>query len=115
MPGIPILKTKLTIPPARTRIVLRQRLIERIEHSFQSASGLTLLSAPAGFGKTTLICNWIGQKEMRHHVAWLSVDEGDNNPERFWGHAVAALQTILALEQGDSDQAILGTDANELF
>jgi LuxR family maltose regulon positive regulatory protein len=55
---------------------------------------LTLISAPAGFGKTTLLSEWIGSCGPRARVAWVSLDKGDNDPSRFWAYFVAALQTI---------------------
>jgi LuxR family maltose regulon positive regulatory protein len=81
--------TKLYIPPARAEWVRRPRLIGRLNEGLHR--DLTLLSAPAGFGKTTLLSTWIGQSDS--YIAWLSLDEGDNAPDRFWTHFVAALQT----------------------
>src|SRR5512143_3817714 len=86
----PILATKLYIPPLRPKVVLRPRLIERLNESLHGK--LTLISAPAGFGKTTLVSEWIAGCERP--VAWLSLDEGDNDPARFLTYLVAALQTI---------------------
>ena len=88
----PILATKLYIPPPRPKIVLRPRLIERLNEGLQRK--LTLISASAGFGKTTLVSEWIAGCERP--VAWLSLDEGDNDPTRFLTYFVAALQTIAA-------------------
>ena len=88
----PILATKLYIPPPRSKIVLRPRLIERLNEGFQRK--LTLISASAGFGKTTLVSEWVAVCERP--VAWLSLDEGDNDPTRFLTYLVAALQTIAA-------------------
>jgi LuxR family maltose regulon positive regulatory protein len=105
--------TKLHIPPVRPELVPRPRLIERLNAG--TARKLTIISAPAGFGKTTLLSEWIHQEtkgERRKNepgerslhpsscvihpsnVAWLSLDEGDNAPVRFWRYVVAALQTI---------------------
>jgi LuxR family maltose regulon positive regulatory protein len=86
----PILATKLYISPPRAKIVLRPRLIERLNEGLQRR--LTLISAPAGFGKTTLVSEWTARCERP--VAWLSLDEGDNDPSRFLSYIVAALQTI---------------------
>src|SRR5512139_2525879 len=101
----PILATKLYVPPPRPRVVLRPRLIERLNEGLQRASGVTLISASAGFGKSTLVSEWIaaltpgpspaGRGETVR-VAWLSLDEGDNDPTRFLTYLVAALQTIVA-------------------
>ena len=90
----PILATKLYIPPPRPKIVLRPRLIERLNEGLSSGRKLTLISAPAGFGKTTLVSEWVAGCERP--VAWLSLDEGDNDPTRFLTYLVAALQTIAA-------------------
>jgi len=88
----PILATKLYIPPPRSKIVLRPRLIERLNEGLSSGGKLTLISAPAGFGKTTLVSEWAAV--CQRPVAWLSLDEGDNDPIRFLTYLVSALQTI---------------------
>jgi LuxR family maltose regulon positive regulatory protein len=92
----PILATKLHIPPSRPNFVLRPRLIERLNEGMGQNLGfgrkLTLISAPAGFGKTTLISDWLYQSQVS--AAWVSLDEGDNDPTRFLAYLVAALQTI---------------------
>ena len=90
----PILATKLYIPPPRPKIVPRPRLIERLNEGLSSGRKLTLISAPAGFGKTTLVSEWVAV--CGRPVAWLSLDEGDNDPARFISYLVAALQTIKA-------------------
>ena len=102
--AVPLLTTKLYIPPLRPGLVSRPRLIERLNAALgQSrkrgfACKLILICAPAGFGKTTLLSEWIRTAGTREpsppQVAWLSLDEGDNDPIRFWRYAVAALQTI---------------------
>ncbi len=88
----PILSTKLYIPPPRSKVVLRPRLIERLNEGLHRK--LTLISASAGFGKTTLVSEWLAGCERP--AAWLSLDEGDNDPARFLTYLVAALQTIAA-------------------
>jgi len=94
----PVLATKLYIPPPRPKVVLRPRLIERLNEGLRQNQGfgrkLTLVSAPAGFGKTTLVSEWITSCERP--AAWVSLDEGDNDPTRFLAYLVAALQTIAA-------------------
>ncbi len=90
----PILATKFYIPPPRAKIVLRPRLIERLNEGVAMGRKLTLISAPAGFGKTTLVSEWIAG--CGRPVAWLSLDEGDSDPVRFISYMVAALQTIKA-------------------
>ena len=86
----PILATKLYIPPLRPHIVSRPRLIERLNEGLHRK--LILISAPAGFGKTTLVSEWV--EGCERPTAWLSLDEGDNDPARFLAYLVAALQTI---------------------
>src|SRR5919199_5951357 len=86
----PILATKLYIPRPRPNMVLRPRLIERLNEGLQRK--LTLISAPAGFGKTTLAGAWVAGCERP--AAWLSLDAGENDPTRFLAYLVAALQTI---------------------
>jgi LuxR family transcriptional regulator, maltose regulon positive regulatory protein len=84
-----ILATKLFIPPP-PRGVVRQRLLERLDDGL--GHKLTLISAPAGFGKTTLLSEWVSGCECP--VAWLSLDTGDSDPTRFLSYVVAAVQTI---------------------
>ena len=88
---MPILATKLYVPPPRSKVVLRPRLVERLNEGL--GRKLTLISAPAGFGKTTLVSEWVAGCE--YPVAWLSLDEGDNDPARFLSYLVSALQTIM--------------------
>jgi LuxR family maltose regulon positive regulatory protein len=87
-----ILATKLYIPPSRQRVVLRPRLVERLDEGLAAGNRLTLVSAPAGFGKTTLVSEWVAG--CGRPVAWLSLDEGDSDPSRFQTYLVAALQTV---------------------
>jgi LuxR family maltose regulon positive regulatory protein len=115
----PILATKLYIPPPRPNFVARPRLIERLNSGLHRK--LTLISAPAGFGKTTLVSEWVSDfrlpisdfgldslvgesiqnpklvlkgSAIQNRVAWLSLDEGDNDPTHFLSYVVAALQVI---------------------
>ncbi len=96
----PLLATKLYIPPPQPRVVLRPRLIERLDEG--SHSRLTLICAPAGFGKSTLISEWLAG--CRRPAAWLSLDEGDSDPTRFLAYLVAALRTVAA----DIGEGVLG-------
>ena len=91
----PILATKLYIPPPRPGLVPRPRLVERLNEGLAAGRtpGVTLISASAGFGKTTLVSEWLAG--CKRPVAWLSLDEGDNDPARFLTYLVAALQTIV--------------------
>jgi len=82
-----LLATKLHMPAARPGQVLRLRLTARLDEG--AARGLVLACAPAGYGKTVLLADWARRGEQS--TAWLSLDEGDNDPARFWRHAVAAL------------------------
>jgi ATP/maltotriose-dependent transcriptional regulator MalT len=86
----PILATKLYLPPLRPNVVSRPRLLERLNGGLYRK--LTLISAPAGFGKTTLLSAWVDSLDRQ--VTWLSLDEGDSDPARFLTYLVAALQTI---------------------
>jgi LuxR family maltose regulon positive regulatory protein len=86
-----LLITKLFIPAPRPDLVFRQRLIDQLNIGLSRK--MTLISAPAGFGKSTLASSWVTQVESAQ-VAWLSLDEGDNDLTRFLTYFVAALQTI---------------------
>jgi LuxR family maltose regulon positive regulatory protein len=86
----PILATKLYLPRLRPNVVIRPRLIERLNEGLHR--NLILIAAPAGFGKTTLVSEWLAGGARP--TAWLSLDEGDNDPARFLTYLVAALQTI---------------------
>lgn len=86
---MPVLTTKLYIPPARPDLIHRARLAARLEEGVRRR--LTLLSAPAGFGKTTLLSEW---GAGRPGLAWLSLDGGDNDPTRFCAHLVAAIARL---------------------
>jgi LuxR family maltose regulon positive regulatory protein len=89
-PDTGLLATKLHIPAPRPEFLARPRLLDRLEEG--AARELTLVSAPAGFGKTSLLGEW-----ARHSptpVTWLSLDDGDNDPVRFWRHLAAALDRV---------------------
>src|SRR5215218_11120194 len=85
-----LLATKLHMPRSRTGFVVRPRLVDRLGQAHEGE--LTLVCAPAGFGKTALLADW-ARRDPRP-VAWLSLDEGDNDPARFWRHVAAALDTV---------------------
>jgi LuxR family maltose regulon positive regulatory protein len=117
----PILATKLYVPPPRSKIVHRPHLIERLNEGLHRK--LTLISAPAGFGKTTLVSEWIAS--CGRPVAWLSLDEGDNDLSRFLTGFIIALQTlaphigegVLSVLQSTpppSTEALLTTLLNEI-
>jgi LuxR family maltose regulon positive regulatory protein len=101
--AIPLITTKLNIPPSRPDLVHRPRLLDQINTGVSRK--LTLISASAGFGKTTLLSEWIHQGDGVHpsRVAWFSLDEGDNDLNRFLTYFIAALQTI----DGDIGKGVL--------
>nr|WP_290665988.1 LuxR C-terminal-related transcriptional regulator [Ardenticatena sp.] len=84
-----LLATKWRIPPTRETLVVRTRLLDALDHAVQNA--LTLVSAPAGYGKTTLLAHWA--RERRQPVAWFTIGETDNEPVRFWAYVAQALRT----------------------
>jgi LuxR family maltose regulon positive regulatory protein len=86
------LSTKLYIPPVQPNLVRRPRLIQHLEDGYRSGKRVTLVSAPAGFGKTTLIREWIGRQDAGVPFGWLSLDDGDNDPVRFLIYLVAAVR-----------------------
>jgi LuxR family maltose regulon positive regulatory protein len=88
--SIPILSSKLQKPPLRPDLVPRSRLIAHLSAGMHRK--ITLISAPAGFGKTTVVSSWIAA--TKQPVAWLSLDERDSEPTRFLTYLIAAVQTI---------------------
>jgi LuxR family transcriptional regulator, maltose regulon positive regulatory protein len=90
VPGT-LLETKLRAPRRRRGLVVRPRLLARLERATESK--LTLVSAPAGFGKSTLLAEWLATRTVDGSVtAWLSLEPGDNQPVLFWTNLIAALQ-----------------------
>ncbi len=117
----PLILTKLYVPPPRPGIVARPRLMRRLNEGMHGQ--LVLVSAPAGFGKTTLVGEWAGG--CGRPVAWLSLDKRDDDPSRFLTYLVAALRTIapdigsgvmVALQSPQSPpiESILTTIVNEI-
>ncbi|MEJ2732766.1 MAG: LuxR C-terminal-related transcriptional regulator [Anaerolineae bacterium] len=117
----PLLTTKLYMPPIRPELVPRPHLLERLNEGLHRK--LIVISAPAGFGKTTLISAWIKESGIR--AAWISLDENDNDPARFLAYLVAALRTIqpdigkgalsaLQAPQPPASEAILTALINQL-
>ena len=90
--SIPILSPKLQIPPSRLQLVSRDRLQDVINLGLHRK--LTLISAPAGYGKTTLLSEWAAQSEWQ--IAWVTLAEGDNDSERFLAYLISAMQTTVA-------------------
>jgi len=85
-----ILSTKLSIPPLRSRLVVRSRLVQKLNQGTEC--GFVLVSAPAGYGKTTLLSAWLDQVDCI--TGWISLDDGDNDPARFLTYLAAALRQI---------------------
>ena len=85
-----ILSTKLSIPPSRPRLVKRLGLFQKLSQGVEC--GFVLVSAPAGYGKSTLLSDWLNH--ARVPFAWLSLDQADNDPNRFLAYLAAALRGI---------------------
>ncbi|HSO68368.1 MAG TPA: helix-turn-helix transcriptional regulator, partial [Arachnia sp.] len=119
----PLLTMKMFVPRARPGLVVRPRLLERL--SSDGAAKLTLVSAPPGFGKTTLLAEWARTAtSVSGRVAWLSLEQGDNDPGSFWPYVVASLEAVVpsvsaacrelaVAEQGPGRQ-LIATLLNEL-
>ncbi len=93
-----LLQTKFYIPPPRPERVSRPHLIERLGQGVAPGQKLTLVSAPAGFGKTTLVSEWVQTLRDKAAVAWLSLDESDNDLTRFLVYFIAALNQVEGIE-----------------
>ena len=117
----PILHTKLMPPRIHAALIPRERLLTRLDDGLSKK--LTLVNAPTGFGKTTLVSTWLGERELP--FAWVSLDENDNDPVRFWTYAITALRRLdsdigkielaaLATSQIPSFQTLLTSLINEL-
>lgn len=96
------LSSKLNVPVLRRGIIERERLESRLESIWQYR--LTLVVAPAGYGKTTLLSRWA--HEHAHSTAWLSLDARDNDPSRFWTHLITALQSLFPTVGERSEQLL---------
>src|SRR5215213_3520827 len=120
-----LVSTKLRPSQVRPQLVARPRLIATLER--EAGRKLTLISAPAGFGKTTLLVEWLRERaDGEGYVAWVSLDEGDNDPVRFLSYLVAALRKTGEEEFGEGVlaalrspepprmEAVLGAFVNEL-
>jgi ATP/maltotriose-dependent transcriptional regulator MalT len=118
----PLVETKLHIPKLRRGLVARPRLSGRLRRG--AASRLTLISAPAGFGKTTLLAEWLASTRTERSVAWLSLEESDSQPASYWTYLITALQAaapgvgssaLLLLQSGQPPvETVLTTVLNEL-
>ncbi|MEV6492845.1 tetratricopeptide repeat protein, partial [Actinoplanes sp. NPDC051633] len=107
---MPVLGTKLHVPRPRRRLVTRARLTDRLPADPAAMPRLVLVSAPAGFGKTTVLTQWLASDvSASHHIAWLSLDEADTDPRRFLSHLIAAIRST-GQELGDDALALLEHD-----
>lgn len=96
--AIPLLMTKLYAPRLHRDLVPRPRLTEALADGLAQGHRLTLISAPAGFGKTTLIADWVRGGDLP--VAWVSLDEGESDPSRFWAYVFKALEMAFPADAG---------------
>lgn len=109
--NVSLVSTKLYKPVLQSSIISRRRLIDKLNSGLQSK--LILVSAPAGFGKTTILTDWIAQAQLP--AAWVSLDSGDNDPLRFFTYCLAALQTLNRDNQngskgfGENTQALINS------
>jgi LuxR family maltose regulon positive regulatory protein len=93
MPSLHLLTTKLSVPPARSNIVARPRLTQLMHAAIRGP--LTVIAAPAGWGKTTLLHAWHAEASRKNwSLAWISLDAGDNDPIRFWTYVLTPLNTL---------------------
>ena len=105
-----MLRTKLFVPPIRAKQVGRTRLIEKLNGGLDKA--LVLVSAPAGYGKTTLVSTWL--REIGLPSAWLSLDDDDNEPRRFLQYLVSALRRVVPTVPDDAVKMLGGTSPASL-
>jgi LuxR family maltose regulon positive regulatory protein len=105
--SISLLATKLYVPPARANAIERPHLMEKLLSGVDCLGSFALLSGSAGFGKTTLLSNFVTQ--LSRPVAWVSLDEGDNDYPRFWTYLITACQSVLS-DVGESALELLNTN-----
>jgi LuxR family maltose regulon positive regulatory protein len=89
--SVPLIRTKITIPPLRPQMVVRKRLFGLLDDGIKHP--LTLISAPAGSGKTSLITSWLHEHGEKRHVAWVSLDDDERDPVHLLSYIIAALQS----------------------
>src|SRR4051794_17120054 len=92
----PLLQTKIMRPVLPGVMVSRPGLTRRLQIGYANHK-LSLISAPAGFGKTTLILDWLNQPDVTNRVSWFSIDASDNEPSRFWTYLLKAIEIGLNL------------------
>ena len=100
-----LIRTKIAVPRARSDVVVRPRLVKQLYRALKRP--FTLVSAPAGFGKTTLLATALQNPERSLRFAWLSLDEEDGHPARFFQYLIAALQSV-APKLGAARVSLLG-------
>ncbi|NMM63571.1 LuxR family transcriptional regulator [Clostridium sp. P21] len=83
-------KTKFLIPKRKCKLIFREKVVKKLDGALKTK--LTIISAPAGSGKTTSVISWINSEELQNNVVWLSLDERDNNPDIFWSSFIAAIE-----------------------
>ena len=102
----PLLETKLHIPGRSERRIARPRLSDQLGRG--GGTSVVVISAPAGFGKTTAVTEWIESLPIASRcMAWLSLDERDNDPVTFWTYVIAALRTVLGREFGVGSSTLM--------
>jgi LuxR family maltose regulon positive regulatory protein len=100
-----LLATKTRIPPLHANLVSRPHLVQRLNNGIAQNCRLTLISAPAGYGKSTLLSEWVSQLDIP--VAWLSLEKGENSPARFWNYFITALASIPPLQEAGMGESLL--------
>jgi LuxR family transcriptional regulator, maltose regulon positive regulatory protein len=103
-----VLITKLSAPLPRHRLVSRDRLLDQLSRDGMH-SRLILVSAPAGFGKTTLLSAWRAANAGRCDVAWVALDEYDADPARFWRHVIASVENTINTPAEEARAALQGS------
>lgn len=106
-----LLETKLHIPSWRASNVARPLLVEMLQAGLDEGRRLTLISAPAGYGKTTLAAEWVHALAAHQRVVWLALDDADNQPARFFGHWFAALHRNITWSGGNVAMLLSWLDA----
>src|SRR5215211_255392 len=104
-----VLKPKLRAPLPRPEQLVRRRLLEFLSNSLDRK--VSVISAPTGYGKTTLLAHWRQIEEAEVPFAWVSLDEQDNDPIRLWRHTVEALRRVVPEEQDFGDDVLVGMSA----
>src|SRR5689334_7604742 len=107
-----VVATKLHVPRQRRALVRRARLTAIISGGSASVPRLVLLAAPAGFGKTTVLTQWLSEDVADAALAWLSLDDGDNDLRRFLTHLVASVQagSTTGTPVGSEAMTMVGTE-----